>query len=155
VGHTGIADSRGVIYDFAGPYTIGVGKMAFGSPTRFVQLDPNLASTSTTHSATHSVTHSVTHTDNVTDTAWDEAVHEGNAVYKKRMHNLCWDNCHSHVAYCLNLMDYGGTHSRGMIGIGVWVFFCGKFTSPGAVVRTYLPFLMLLMMILYFSGSFA
>lgn len=39
-GHMGIADSRGVIYDFAGPYTIGEDHMAFGRPTRYLQLDP-------------------------------------------------------------------------------------------------------------------
>lgn len=39
-GHMGIADSRGVIYDFAGPYTIGEDNMAFGRPTRYLQLDP-------------------------------------------------------------------------------------------------------------------
>ena len=27
IGHTGIADSNGVIYDFAGPYTINKGNM--------------------------------------------------------------------------------------------------------------------------------
>lgn len=40
IGHTGISDAEGVIYDFAGPYTIGVGEMAFGNPTRYIQLDP-------------------------------------------------------------------------------------------------------------------
>lgn len=39
-GHMGIADSRGVIYDFAGPYTIGEDHMAFGRPTRYLPLDP-------------------------------------------------------------------------------------------------------------------
>lgn len=41
IGHTGIANSDGVIYDFAGPYTIGVEEMAFGSPTRYIQLNPH------------------------------------------------------------------------------------------------------------------
>lgn len=36
----GIADSRGIIYDFAGPYTIGEDNMAFGNPTRYLRLDP-------------------------------------------------------------------------------------------------------------------
>lgn len=40
----GIADSRGVIYDFAGPYTIGEDNMAFGRPTRYLQLDPGRCS---------------------------------------------------------------------------------------------------------------
>ena len=43
VGHMGIADSRGVIYDFAGPYTIGEDNMAFGKPTRYIILDPSKA----------------------------------------------------------------------------------------------------------------
>ena len=34
--------SSGVIYDFAGPYTIGKQHMAFGPPTRYIQLDPSL-----------------------------------------------------------------------------------------------------------------
>mmetsp|Transcript_27586 Transcript_27586/g.46654 ORF Transcript_27586/g.46654 Transcript_27586/m.46654 type:complete len:166 (+) Transcript_27586:3190-3687(+) len=133
IGHTGIADSNGVIYDFAGPYTIGVGKMAFGSPTRYMQLNPNM----------------------VSGTAWDEAVQQGNTVYSKRMHNLCWDNCHNHVAHCLNLMEYDGGRARGMLHVGVWVFFCAKFTSPLGVLRTYLPFLILLAFILYFGGYFS
>ena len=41
IGHTGIADQNGVIYDFAGPYTIGRVNMAFGPPTRYLKLDPN------------------------------------------------------------------------------------------------------------------
>lgn len=40
IGHMGICDSRGVVYDFAGPYTIGVDDMAFGKPTRILVLDP-------------------------------------------------------------------------------------------------------------------
>ena len=36
----GICDSRGVIYDFQGPYAIGEDGMAFGNPTRYLQLDP-------------------------------------------------------------------------------------------------------------------
>lgn len=36
VGHMGICDSRGVVYDFAGPYTIGIDDLAFGAATRYV-----------------------------------------------------------------------------------------------------------------------
>jgi hypothetical protein len=32
------------------------------------------------------------------DYDWDAAVGEGCEIYSKRMHNLCLDNCHSHVA---------------------------------------------------------
>jgi len=38
IGHTGICDSEGIIWDFAGPYTIGKDRMAFGDPTRYVNI---------------------------------------------------------------------------------------------------------------------
>ena len=56
----GIADSRGVIYDFAGPYTIGVDNMALGRPTRYLQLDP----------------------DHCNDEHWDEAVARASEIYR-------------------------------------------------------------------------
>ena len=43
IGHMGICDSRGAVYDFAGPYTIGVDEMAFAAPTRYLVLDPAAA----------------------------------------------------------------------------------------------------------------
>ena len=42
---------------------------------------------------------------------WDASVGVGNRIYSKRMHNLCCDNCHSHVARCLNTMLYDGKDS--------------------------------------------
>ena len=43
VGHMGICDSRGVVMDFAGPYSIGVDQMSFSRPYMYCQLDPALA----------------------------------------------------------------------------------------------------------------
>ena len=34
IGHMGIASSVGIIYDFAGPYTVTEDSMAFGRPTK-------------------------------------------------------------------------------------------------------------------------
>lgn len=85
IGHTGIADSSGIIYDFAGPYTIGRGNFAFGAPTRYLVLDP----------------------DECRDKEWNSAIEDGCDVYSRRMHNIFCDNCHSHVAKCLNVMGYG------------------------------------------------
>jgi hypothetical protein len=38
IGHTGICGSDGIIHDFAGPYTITIDNMAFGEPTKYVEL---------------------------------------------------------------------------------------------------------------------
>ena len=37
-GHMGICDSQGKIFDFSGHYTVNEGRMAFGSPTRSINL---------------------------------------------------------------------------------------------------------------------
>jgi transmembrane protein 222 len=72
-------------------------------------------------------------------------------VYSRRMHNICCDNCHSHVAKCLSLMNYGGTRNYGMIKIGVWFFFCGQFTDFAGFLKTFTPFLIVVAVIVVAS----
>lgn len=74
-------------------------------------------------------------------------------VYSERVHNLCCDNCHSHVAHCLNGMGYDRITNWEMVRIGVWIFFCGRFVSVGAAVKTYLPFTIILLVILFGTGT--
>lgn len=157
IGHMGIANSRGrafyiylstlphnqtictylhlvpsgIIHDFAGPYTIGVGNFAFGAPTRYMLLQP----------------------DQCFGTTWDEGVDSGCVEYGKRMHNLCCDNCHSHVARCLNDMRYKNSTSWNMLKLGVMMFFFGKFTDTWGAVKTFAPFLAFLFTTLYFTGQ--
>lgn len=129
IGHTGIADSSGVIYDFAGPYHIGKEYMAFGEPTRYIQLDPRKCF----------------------DLDWDRGVESGCNMYSRRMHNICCDNCHSHVAATLNFMKYANSDNYSMVGIGAWFFFQGRFTSLGAAIKTYAPFTVILLICLLVS----
>ena len=62
VGHMGIADSRGVIYDFQGPYTVGEGNLAFGRTARYLQL--------------------VKSADSAYAEEWDASVRAANRVYE-------------------------------------------------------------------------
>ena len=78
IGHTGIGAANGKIHDFAGPYTVGVDKFAFGE------------------------THKYKHLTIENPARWDEAIELADEHYKKRMHVLFWNNCHSHVASVLN-----------------------------------------------------
>ena len=130
IGHTGIGDSQGVLYDFAGPYSIGKGNLAFGAPTRYLELNPSLCR----------------------EFDWDRGIQEGCAIYCKRMHNLCYDNCHSHVAKCLNLMGYNNKVHRNMFSIGVMMFFSGRFVGLYEFFATYFPF-SIIFVILYLAGN--
>ncbi|VDL98782.1 unnamed protein product, partial [Schistocephalus solidus] len=108
IGHVGIADSKGIIYDFAGPYYIGEDSMAFGWPTKYHQVDLNLVGDAD---------------------MWDHGVWEANAEYKRRVHNLCCDNCHSHVAHAFNAMRYKGKSNWNMYSVGWFIFMHGRYTG--------------------------
>ena len=127
VGHMGIADSRGVIYDFAGPYSIGVDDLAFGLPAKILRLRPELAARGASGASPAQ--------------AFDAAVDAGCDVYQGRIHNLCCDNCHSHVARALNEMRYDGRSDWNMVLLAALLFFWGEFVTPMRAVGIYLPFL--------------
>lgn len=136
IGHMGICDSRGVIWDFQGPYSIGRDDMAFGRPTRYIQLDPRLAKAFVKSVSGGNRRAS----DKEVRTAWDKSVHHTNCHYSKRMHNICCQNCHHHTARAMNQMGYRGMSSWNQFYLAFWVFFCGRFRSASAVIFTFAPF---------------
>jgi len=128
VGHMGIGLSNGVIRDFAGSYYVSEDNMAFGRPTKYWQLNPDKVQGG--------------------KAAWDRGVYEASEEYKGRTHNLCCDNCHSHVAMALNTMSYGDSSSWNMFRLAFNIFFCGKYVSFGGFLKTWLPFLILLAIVI-------
>ena len=49
---------------------------------------------------------------------WDVALELGRQKFSREQHTLIWNNCHSHVAYCLNKMDDGTLEEWN----GLWIF---------------------------------
>lgn len=72
--------------------------------------------------------------------SWDIAISSASEEYKHRMHNLCCDNCHSHVAMALNLMQYNRSSSWNMVKLCFFMLIYGKFTSLGGFLKTWVPF---------------
>ena len=131
IGHLGIADSRGVASDFQGPYTVGDrGRMAFGKPTRAVRVDVSGLEGGAER--------------------WDEAIQVANAEYRRRMHNICCDNCHSHVAYALNDMSLRafGITNWDMVKLCFLVFLRGRFLSVGGFLHQFIPTVIVVVLIL-------
>lgn len=130
IGHMGIADSRGIANDFQGPYSVGDrGRMAFGRPTRALKIGISNLPGGVEQ--------------------WDNAVQEANAEYRTRMHNICCDNCHSHVAYALNTMQikaFGNT-DWDMVKLCFLLFFRGRFLSFGGFLAQFLPFLLMMLVV--------
>ncbi|CAF1409007.1 unnamed protein product [Adineta ricciae] len=137
IGHMGIARTDGIIRDFAGPYYVSEDEMAFGRPTRYLQLDLSRIPSSSNS--------------NNVQTIWDRSVEQASDEYKKRWHNLFCDNCHSHVAMALNMMNYDAKSSYNMIKLCFWMFFRGKFVSFFGFLLTWVPFFILLTILLVFQ----
>ena len=125
----GISDSQGVACDFQGPYNVGEdGYMMMGPPTRYLRMPLSSIEGSTEQ--------------------WDQAVQESNENYKGRMHNICCDNCHSHVACALNTMglEAYGMRKWNMVKLCFLVFFKGRFVSLGGAVHQFGPFLFIVLL---------
>ena len=148
VGHMGITDSRGVIYDFAGPYTIGVDSFAFGEPVRVLRLRPERASASASAAAAAAAPAAnagaaAEGASSSAAQAWDSCVDRGCDVYVGRMHVMLYDDCHDHVARCLNEMRYGGHARWNKVTLAAMLFFGGAFVTPRRTLAAYLPALVL------------
>lgn len=89
-------------------------------------------------------------------TGWDAGVAEASEIYKTRMHNLCCDNCHSHVATALNLMQYGGSTNWNMVKLAVLMTWHARYVSFWGYLKTWLPFIIITLIIvlsLIFTGK--
>ena len=53
------------------------------------------------------------------------------------MHNICCDNCHSHVARALNNFKYKGRTNYTMVDVWWMLIAKGKYVSYTAVLYTY------------------
>lgn len=130
IGHMGIADSNGIIYDFQGPYFVQSDNMMLGPATRYMRLDPNQITADVPDARS-------------TAEAWDLCIKQGNEVYRKRIHCLLYPNCNHHVTKCLNIMKYQGSTHHNMASIMCWVFFKARFVGAAGFLKTLLPFIII------------
>jgi len=125
IGHTGIAVSDGVIHDFAGPYTITIDDLAFGETHKYVPLDV------------------------AESQRWDGSVDKADKIYSGMMHNICCNNCHSHVARAMNKYQYRGRTNYTMIDVWWLTITQSHYVSWGHVLKTYIGFVILMSIIAF------
>ena len=126
IGHTGIGTSSGIIHDFAGSFFVSVDDFAFGKPTKYVQLK-------------------LTEQEKYN---WDRAIEKGDNKYNMEEHNIFINNCHSHVAYVLNQLNYRGKNNYNMINIWWMLITKGKYVSFCGIFKTYIGFLFIILVVL-------
>lgn len=127
IGHTGICTSTGISHDFAGSYFIGVDDLAFGETHKYVQLDLTEAEKQ----------------------EWDKGIQKSDNKYSKEAHNLFTNNCHSHVAHVLNMINYKGRNNYDMTDVFKIVNTKGKYVSWFHILKTYIGFIIFIFIMLY------
>jgi len=75
-------------------------------------------------------------------------------TYRKRMHNICCDNCHSHVARALNNHKFRGKENWTMISVWWLIMTEGKYVSFKHIIFTYIGFVILLTIFLLLKYAF-
>lgn len=159
VGHMGVCDSRGVIYDFTG--LIGIDDLAFGKPTRYLVLNPKHARCVSVPFPSEEKSSSLlaalaeeAEGEQEESVVWDRAVLRASQIFERRMHCMvCGSDCHSHVAVALNLMKFGGCSWWNKVVLAAWMFFCGKYVDKWAVVKTWLGTAIVLVIVLLVQFS--
>lgn len=124
IGHTGIGNSEGIIYDFGGSYYIAVDNFSFGRPTKYLRLDP----------------------EKIQINDWNDAILKSANTYSQQPHNLIVNNCHSHVADTLNAMKYDGKQNYTQFDIFLMITFQSKYVGGLAgFIKQWGIFLLLLL----------
>ncbi|KAI3692586.1 hypothetical protein L6452_32404 [Arctium lappa] len=139
IGHVGLCMEDGAIVDFSGSNFVNIDDFAYGAVARYVQLDreqccfpSNLAS--------HTCKYRYKHAEKGSAISWDDAVQSSRRHFEHKSYNLFTCNSHSYVANCLNRICYGGSMNWNMMSVAVLVLFMGRWVDAMAVIRSFLPF---------------
>ncbi|XP_077247451.1 RTE1-homolog [Tasmannia lanceolata] len=138
IGHVGICREDGVILDFAGPNFVCVDNFAFGTVARYIQINNENGNSKQTEPEK--------------EMAWDDALRKGTQEFQHRHYNLLTCNCHSYVANNLNRLFYGGHGQWNVVNLAALIFLKGHWVNKTAIVKSFLPFVIVLCIGLIFGG---
>jgi len=136
IGHMGIVTSEGIIHDFGGPYEVNKHKTntVFGRPTKYWPVTFNDIRDNSGQQFSSEAE---------AIAAWDSSIENASCKYEGLMHNLIWNNCHSHVAMALNDLKCKGTTLWCTLLLIFWMAIAGKIVSFKRFLSTYLGFIII------------
>lgn len=125
IGHTGIADDDGIIYDFGASNYIAIDNFTFGQPTKYLRLDKN----------------------KVRGHDWNQALEISASRFRQKKHDLIFNNCHDHVADVLNEMKYNGRDNYNKFDIFMMMTFKSSYVDVRGFLFQWGPFMIILTII--------
>lgn len=128
IGHTGVANSKGIIYDFSDDYNVSIDNFSFGTPTKYFQFEPRYVPGGAK--------------------AWDKAIQETSDYYSKTRHSLCFNNCHQYIAGVLNKIKYDNRNDWDQYEVWRMITFQSSYTGFLGLLRQWWPFTVISMSII-------
>jgi len=119
IGHTGIASSTGIIYDFSDDFNVTVNNFSFGTPTKYYQF------------RREDIPHGAE--------AWDKAIQETSDYYSRTRHSLFFNNCHQYIAGVLNKVAYGNKTNWTQTDVWWRITFQSRYTGFLGFIRQWWP----------------
>lgn len=151
IGHIGICREDGVILDFAGPNFVCVDNFAFGAVTRYLQIDAKLCCAISFLASCRNGDPQNQNGSEGEIFTWDDALRKSTLEFQHRSYNLLTCNCHSFVANNLNCLGFNGGRWN-VVSLAVLILFKGRWVDRGSIVKSYLPFLIVLPLGLALGG---
>lgn len=130
IGHTGISNSRAVIYDFSDDFNVSVDNFSFGSPTKVYRFNPALVAQGAK--------------------AWDKAIQETSDYYGRTRHSLFFNNCHQYIASVLNKVKYASRTDWTQTNVWWLITFESKYVGWLGFARQWCPFIVILLATMLF-----
>ena len=87
------------------------------------------------------------------DATWDGTLKKGTQEFQNRNYNLFTCNCHSFVANNLNRLFYSGHDEWNVVSLAAVMFLRGRWVSTVSVVKTLLPFAVVLSIGTFLGGT--
>ncbi|XP_038990484.1 protein RTE1-HOMOLOG isoform X1 [Phoenix dactylifera] len=138
IGHIGICREDGVILDFAGPNFVCVDNFTFGAVARYMQINREQC-------------YKLIEPDG--NMTWDNTLKESTQEFQHRSYSLFTCNCHSFVANSLNRLLYRGHSKWNVVNLAALIFLRGTWVNKKSVLRSCLPFVVVLCTGLIFGGT--
>lgn len=130
IGHTGVSNSRGIIYDFSDDFNVSVDNFAFGVPTKYYQFHER------------NIPHGAS--------AWDQAIKDTSDHYARTRHSLFFNNCHEYIADVLNKVKYKGRSNWSQTNVWCMITFRSKYTGVIGFIKQWWPFTVILITVIVF-----
>ncbi|KAI7737313.1 hypothetical protein M8C21_031411 [Ambrosia artemisiifolia] len=153
VGHVGVGREDGVIVDFAGPNFVSVDNFTFGPVARYLQITKEKCFTPQHPSGAYRTEEEYRLVESGrSHYSWDDALKKTTQEYQKQTYSVLTCNCHSFLANHLNRLESQAS-GWNVVNVAALIMFKGKWVDTPSMVRSYLPFMVVLFMGITFGGA--